>query len=633
MKKLISLVSLCFLLIPVLYGQQADSSGCIDISRISFSDSVLKKTQFGFIARNASIEKVYASLVSIKTRARYSHHINPGEVPYDLVCTLRLCNSDNRQHGVYFFPGLFYSDISLYRYVNNTLQPLPDIKPPNPDSLGYRLVELAGGDTLTVVARIRQVKTYNNNFFPRLVNATHLAAFVQNLKLATRDEDNFTFIFCGLLLMMILFSLANYLQGGSTEFLYYGLYTLLIGLMLFIKSLLTYSATYFNYYNESYLDFIMQNAGHLFYIIFMKRFLNTRQEHPFLHKVFTGAVWFIVAALVLFSSFHFFLPAYTPEFFVEMGSKYGLVVVNILFLIYAVRHWNDRVMRYLLWGNLALLIFSIFSVGLISFIPRSKDLLTLFTSSIFYYEVGLFLELVFFLAALSYKNRRQIIEQTKERERLRAENEKKEIEKQLAVYKAQQEERNRISADMHDELGSGMTAIRLMSEIAKNKMKENTPKELDKISDSANDVLNKMNAIIWSMNSGNDTIGNLIAYIRAYSIEYLDNTDMICRVKIPDTIPDIEVTGDKRRNIFLCVKETLNNTLKHAKASEVNIDILLHKDLVIKIRDNGVGIDLEKLRQFGNGLKNITRRMETIGGHCKIENNNGTVTTLTLPLY
>ena len=124
----------------------------------------------------------------------------------------------------------------------------------------------------------------------------------------------------------------------------------------------------------------------------------------------------------------------------------------------------------------------------------------------------------------------------------------KEYEKEIAVYKAQQEERQRISADMHDELGSGMTAIRLMSEIARNKMKENTPIEIEKISRSANDVLNKMNAIIWSMNSGNDTLDNLVSYIRSYALEYFDGTAMECKVNTPEYIDDKELSGDKRRN-------------------------------------------------------------------------------------
>jgi signal transduction histidine kinase len=202
----------------------------------------------------------------------------------------------------------------------------------------------------------------------------------------------------------------------------------------------------------------------------------------------------------------------------------------------------------------------------------------------------------------------------------------------MAVLTAQQEERNRISTDMHDELGSGMTHIRLMSEIAKNKMKQQTPPEIEKISQSANDVLNKMNAIIWSMNSKNDSLGNLISYIRAYTIEYLEGTPVKCRVNIPNFIPEHELNGDKRRNIFLCVKETLNNMLKHSKATELIIDIVADGALRIKIADNGIGIDLSHIRQFGNGLQNIDRRMRSIGGSFQIGNHNGTESILTLPL-
>jgi signal transduction histidine kinase len=215
---------------------------------------------------------------------------------------------------------------------------------------------------------------------------------------------------------------------------------------------------------------------------------------------------------------------------------------------------------------------------------------------------------------------------------LKAQNLMQQYEKEIAVYKAQQEERERISADMHDELGSGMTAIRLMSEIARNKMKENTPVEIHKISQSADEVLNKMNAIIWSMNSGNDTLDNLVSYIRSYSLEYFENTPIECRVNTPKSFTDHELTGDKRRNIFLCVKETLNNVLKHSEATLVTITIEIHELLKIKITDNGKGIDKDNLRRFGNGLKNIQRRMENIGGSFSISGDDGTVTVLELPL-
>jgi signal transduction histidine kinase len=72
--------------------------------------------------------------------------------------------------------------------------------------------------------------------------------------------------------------------------------------------------------------------------------------------------------------------------------------------------------------------------------------------------------------------------------------------------------------------------------------------------------------------------------------------------------------------------------LKHSRATQLTIDISANGSLTIKIHDNGVGIDLQKIRQFGNGLQNIDRRMKSIGGDFEIVNNNGTLTTLELPL-
>jgi signal transduction histidine kinase len=129
-----------------------------------------------------------------------------------------------------------------------------------------------------------------------------------------------------------------------------------------------------------------------------------------------------------------------------------------------------------------------------------------------------------------------------------------------------------------------------------------------------------------------DTISNKIAsaYISKDSSvrKYFRNVQYKPRVIHPER----ELSGDKRRNIFLCVKESLNNVVKHSKATRVRIEILTNHELIIRIVDDGVGINLNHIRQFGNGLQNISRRMKSIGGIFKIENHQGTTTTLILPI-
>jgi signal transduction histidine kinase len=291
-------------------------------------------------------------------------------------------------------------------------------------------------------------------------------------------------------------------------------------------------------------------------------------------------------------------------------------------------------MRFLVWGNVLLILFSIMSFILIvtPFTVTNSAEFGFLNDALIYYELGLALELTAFLGGLAYKNRRDLVERTRESERLKIENERKEMEKQMAVLEAQQDERDRISADMHDELGSGVTAIRLMSEIVKSKMKEATLPEVEKISNSANDLITKMNTIIWTMTSSNDTIESLITYIRTYAFEFFDSTNIECKFNMPDSIPRVELSGERRRNIFLAVKEALNNVLKHSKATTVQIDVEVTHKLLINIADNGLGIDMENLRRFGNGLRNMQNRLENINGKFSIRNNEGTIAEFEIAL-
>ena len=313
-------------------------------------------------------------------------------------------------------------------------------------------------------------------------------------------------------------------------------------------------------------------------------------------------------------------------------TKVYMFLIGVVFIWYSLLK-KDTLLNYLAAGNFALVLFAILSLLILFGVRFSADRSSIFNKGLLYYEFGVVLELIFFLSGLAYKNRRDLTERVRERERFKLDNERKEFEKQIAIVTTRQEERDRISADMHDELGSGMTAIRLMSEIVKTKMKDQAFPELEKISNSANDLLGKMNSIIWTMKSSNDTLESLVAYLRANALEYFENTPITCKVQVPDIIPVVEMNGEKRRNIFLSVKESLNNILKHAQATEVSINITLSPNkLIIRVADNGVGIDVEKLRRFGNGLSNMKRRMESIQGEFSAENKNGSIISFVSPL-
>lgn len=602
-----------------------------DIRKIILAEQLnFRDFELAYIDPHTSLAAAYDSL-SFQRKTRKSF-IPISYVTKKTVLRFRICNTADSAMAAWFFPGIYFREIRLYRVGEDSLQKIPSVRAEKPDGIAYRHLSLLPHDSLTIVAELSAVKTYLNRVEPQLINSRYLSEFITAFHASNSQANTITYIFCGLLLMMILYSLSNFFQDGNPEFLYYSGYAFFLGLMLLVKAIYTFRTTGISFFQEEYLDFVMQSAGHLFYMVFMQRYLSTKTWHPFLHKLYNAGIVILVLSVLAFTYLYFFTDNFPAQNSVENITKIVLLVMVTVFLAYSILRRKDKLLRYLFWGNLCLFAFSFISQAMVMSSQLANALPGILRSSLLYYETGLFLELVFFLAGLNYKNRKQLMLQAGERERLKSENQMKEYEKELAVFKAQQEERERISADMHDELGSGMTAIRLMSEIARNKMKEDTPVEIEKISHSADEVLNKMNAIIWSMNSDNDTLDSLILYIRSYALEYFESTPINCKINIPAALDGREVTGDKRRNIFLCVKETLNNALKHSRASEINISIRTEDELEIAIADNGVGIDLERIRQFGNGLKNIAKRMENIGGRYRIENRNGTVTTFTLPL-
>ncbi len=622
---------ICSLLLSFALKAQDSSRNYTDISKVVLEHRIKNEISTFYTDLQGTISQLYPAM-EFRPGLQHKGPLPNKWVTKRIFLRFNICNNSDSISAVYFCPGYYFYKIELYQLSGNKLQLLPVIQPEHNERDGFRLVELAPGDSAILVAELAGTKTYNNLLRPRFVGKQHVNAFLAQLHGNYSQQNIITYVFCGLLLMMILFSLTNFFQGGNKEFLFYSGYALLMGGLLFLQTIFHLHASPFGFFLEGYLDFLLQATGIIFYMLFMKKFLVTNNKHAFLARLYNTGIAILLGSMVLYTFIHYFTSNYVLEYLAEILTKVLLLTLILVYLVYSIRNWNDKLLRYLFWGNLCLFIFATLSQLGILFDEQFRKLPWLLYSSVMYYEMGLFLELVFFLAGLNYKNRRNIINQTKEKETLKAQNLLKEYEKEIAVYKAQQEERQRISADMHDELGAGMTAIRLMSEIARNKMKENTPIEIEKISHSADDVLNKMNAIIWSMNSGNDTLDNLVSYIRSYSLEYFDATPIACKLRVPEQIPDRELTGDKRRNVFLCLKETLNNTLKHSGGSLVEIEIRTDDQLFIRIADNGKGIDLEHLRQFGNGLKNMTRRMESIGGTYHIGNNQGTVTTLVLPL-
>ena len=207
---------------------------------------------------------------------------------------------------------------------------------------------------------------------------------------------------------------------------------------------------------------------------------------------------------------------------------------------------------------------------------------------------------------------------------------RKKLEKQVAIIN----ERNRISADLHDDIGTGLSKISLLSEIVRNHAKKPETKiEVQKIAKTAKELLQSISEIIWALNSNNDYIDNMIAYTRRYAAEYFEYLPLKLKIVTPAEISHTHISGDCRRNIFYIIKEAMHNIVKHANATEVILQFLVENNVLsVIIRDNGKGITNRELNRFGNGLNNMENRMKNINGKLFISNHSGTEITLILPI-
>jgi ligand-binding sensor domain-containing protein/signal transduction histidine kinase len=222
----------------------------------------------------------------------------------------------------------------------------------------------------------------------------------------------------------------------------------------------------------------------------------------------------------------------------------------------------------------------------------------------------------------------------------RLQREMRRIEQQHSIEK----ERTRIAQDMHDEIGAKLTKISFLTELAKRQLPHpaEAERQMDNVSRTARDVLHALDEIVWAVNPKNDTLDNLATYICRHASDFFENTSVLCHFDIPAHLPHVALSTNARHNLFLAVKEALNNILKHACATQVTIKLSAAVDRSeLTITDNGCGfcavaapaVD-SPTRRVGNGLGNMRYRLDQIGGRCDVQSQpgQGTIVHFILPL-
>ncbi len=196
----------------------------------------------------------------------------------------------------------------------------------------------------------------------------------------------------------------------------------------------------------------------------------------------------------------------------------------------------------------------------------------------------------------------------------------------MALQHAVERDRTRIARDMHDDLGTRVTALTFTASFVRNALDSSPEKarqQILRLESSARDLVHAMEGLVWAVNPANDTLDHLASHLSAVAQELFRDSGARIRISIPTDLPPLPLRSDFRHHFALAVKESLHNARKHAGPCEVNFLLYAEDgDLVACVQDNGAGFDPDQPRE-GNGLANIKARFKELGGSFTLESEPG----------
>ncbi len=204
------------------------------------------------------------------------------------------------------------------------------------------------------------------------------------------------------------------------------------------------------------------------------------------------------------------------------------------------------------------------------------------------------------------------------------------MRRKVELLEAQQallRERARIARDIHDDVGSTLTRIVLLSELATREPSQTYGPEghLEGIRSAAREITRRLDEIVWAVNPRNDTLEALATYICKYVSDQARAAGLQCRLELPEVVPVWPLSGVTRHNIFLAVKEAVHNAVKHASARQIHLRLALQeKSITLEIADDGGGFADVGGEAEGDGLRNMRMRMTNLGGPVRNPERSGT---------
>jgi signal transduction histidine kinase len=414
----------------------------------------------------------------------------------------------------------------------------------------------------------------------------------------------------GMLLMMVIYNLLLYFSIRDITYLYYVFYIASFSMLQFAvfglgNQFLWGENTWFGNRSTTFFAGICT----VFISLFSYKYLNIKVLFPKLRFAF----YYLIISGFLITFVNFIKPTLASNYFAAVISVPNIF---LLFLIgFKVLLSGYKPARYYMmaWG---ILFFSI-----LIFLLNTIFGLTANTYLSLILPVGGLIEVILLSFALGKKI------QTTEKEKTNAQ---KEVVKQL---KANEEVRKNIARDLHDDLGSTLSSIRILSEVAHNETNshpEKLPELLNKIRNSTHKIQENLQDIVWTTQTKDNSIEELLVKIRLFGGEILEAKNINYHLDLDKKLSSLKLEPNIQYDFFMIFKEAINNIIKYAKAKNVFLRInQKNENIEMCIKDDGVGFDINQEKN-GNGLKNMPQRAENINGKLSINSKIGEGTEIVL---
>lgn len=407
----------------------------------------------------------------------------------------------------------------------------------------------------------------------------------------------------------------------------------LLFLSLFLAERVFFVPGQISPYNKTwdyhFWDELLQLLLYYGYIDFVGRALGiNREKNPILFKAWNWLRVIMVSVVVAHVTI---MLAHFSERRVSVlyrGSRILLILVSLAILVNFLFRKTDVFQRYIIAGSLIFLV-----SGTLAFLSNIFRFEWMGLYALTFTFPGEILDVLFFSAAMGYRIRQTYIEKEEALlalEQQRQLNQQKDMERLKAVMETRYAERNRIAGELHDEVGSSLSSIHIFSTVANEYLGKDgskTSEMIKKIEHTSAKVINNMSDLVWSINAETDSTESLLRRIGQFTYPLLEAKNINFKIDTQGPVKDLKLKAEAKKNILLLCKEAFNNIAKYSNAKTALLQVHVTPDkMTVCIVDDGIGIPANK--KEGNGLINMRKRCESLGGSFFLQSEWGKGTRL-----